>query len=73
MQIDKVLHLKQLPQNIISPQKIMQQHYSPGDIFFFKTHMLPWSLVVMQKLLHAMLEQIYQFSLPLLEFQKCAI
>ena len=39
LQIDRVLHLKQLPQRLISPQQVLKQHYSPGDGFFmYNTH-----------------------------------
>jgi len=34
LQIDRVLHLKGLPQRLLSPQQILKQHYSIGDGFF---------------------------------------
>ena len=34
LQIDRVLHLKKLPQRLISPQQVLKQHYSSGDGFF---------------------------------------
>ena len=65
-QTDKVLRLKQLPQHLISPQKIMQQHYSSGDGFFLHNTHATLKLGSHKKLLHAIIGKNYQFSLPLL-------
>ena len=41
LQIEKLFHLKQLPQRLISHKQLLQQNYSHGDgFFFYATYML---------------------------------
>ena len=37
LQIDKVLHLENLPTRILSPQQLLKQHHSIGDNYFINS------------------------------------